>query len=341
MSNINRYLLNNFISTFASLFSTLFLIMSIVFFIQIARITSYIEITFFELAKLYLFLLPRILLFVVPISFFVAIAMTLFRLSKENESIVIFTLGYSPAKISKFFVWLSSIFTIFLLVIAIFLIPKSAELNSNFIDYKKTVAKLNLKGGKFGQKFSDWMVYINDETRDKNGTIYKDIIMYNPQKDANRLIIAKTATISNINSMIQLILEDGKIYDIKDKIYHQSSFSSMKIRTNQDNKISKVGNFMHYWLQAKTDKKRNKDLNTYILISLFPLASVLFAISFGIVTYRYDKGSVYTGTFGVLFAYFAIIMLLSSYSQIIIPIVFFPFMMCGFAFYKYKIALKY
>ena len=49
MDRTARYLLSNFLGTFASLFATLFLIMSIVFFIQIARITSYIEITFLEL----------------------------------------------------------------------------------------------------------------------------------------------------------------------------------------------------------------------------------------------------------------------------------------------------
>ena len=108
MSRVNRYLLFNFLGTFASLFSTLFLIMSIVFFIQIARITSYIEISFSELFKLYSFMLPRVLLFVVPIAFFVSLAMTLFRLSKENESIVIFTLGGSPNKIAKFFLIFSA-----------------------------------------------------------------------------------------------------------------------------------------------------------------------------------------------------------------------------------------
>ena len=63
MDRTARYLFSNFLSTFASLFATLFLIMSIVFFIQIARITSYIEITFLELFKLYMFMLPRVLLF--------------------------------------------------------------------------------------------------------------------------------------------------------------------------------------------------------------------------------------------------------------------------------------
>lgn len=90
MDRTARYLFSNFLSTFASLFATLFLIMSIVFFIQIARITSYIEITFLELFKLYMFMLPRVLLFTLPIAFFSSLALMFFRLSRENESIVLF-----------------------------------------------------------------------------------------------------------------------------------------------------------------------------------------------------------------------------------------------------------
>lgn len=339
MSRVNLYILQNFLGTFASLFSTLFLIMSIVFFIQIARITSYIEVTFFELAKLYLFMLPRVLLFVLPISFFVSLSMTLFRLSKENESIVIFTLGHSPKHIAKFFMILSGILSILLLIIALALIPKAAELNTNFINYKKTIAKLNLKGGEFGQKFSDWIVYISDETTNNDKTIYKDIAMYNSNE--NRLILAKNAQISNENTGIQLELNDGTIYDISSIVFHKSNFKSMKIRTIQDNSIDKVNSIKEYWQQALTNKKRRKDLITYVLVALFPLASTLFAISFGIVTYRYDRGMVYIGTFSVLFAYFALIMLLNSHTQIAIPIVFFSFLFVSFIVYLQKIAKKY
>ena len=80
MSRVNRYLLFNFLGTFASLFSTLFLIMSIVFFIQIARITSYIEISFGELFKLYSFMLPRVLLFVVKVLLFLRLVAHQIRL---------------------------------------------------------------------------------------------------------------------------------------------------------------------------------------------------------------------------------------------------------------------
>ncbi|MCR4941222.1 MAG: LptF/LptG family permease [Campylobacter sp.] len=342
MSRVNKYLFFNFLSTFASLFSTLFLIMSIVFFIQIARITSYVEINFSELIKLYSFTLPRILLFVVPIAYFVSLGLTLFRLSKENESIVIFTLGSSPNKMSGFFLKLSGILSAVLLFIAIVLIPTAAELNANFVDYKKTIAKLNLKGGQFGQKFSDWMVYISGESMDENNTIYENIVMYNPfNKEGRRLIIAKQARISNEKGVIQLSLNDGKSYEMRNDVYHVSLFESLKIRTQQNDKVKSVSTVLDYWGEAKKSEKRRKDLSTYILVALFPLASTLFAMSFGIVTYRYDKGIVYIGTFGVLFAYFALIMLIGARPFLAVPVVFFSFLFSGWWYYSRSILRKY
>ena len=342
MSRVNKYLLFNFLGTFASLFSTLFLIMSIVFFIQIARITSYIEISFGELFKLYSFMLPRVLLFVVPIAFFVSLAMTLFRLSKENESIVIFTLGGSPNKIARFFLAFSALLSAALLVVAIVMIPIAAQLNANFIDYKKTVAKLNLKPTQFGQKFSDWMVYVGSEIEDSNGTTYKDIVMFNPfVKDSQRLITAKNAKITNVNQSIELSLNEGKMYDIKDEIYHQSNFKSMKIRTPQSESISKVGSIKEYWMGITYSNELKRDLSTYVLVALFPLASTLFAISLGIVTYRYEKSMVYVGTFGVLFGYFTLIMLFSSKPALAIPLIFFVFLLAGVLLYKAKITRRY
>ena len=342
MSRVNKYLLFNFLGTFASLFSTLFLIMSIAFFIQIARITSYIEISFGELFKLYSFMLPRVLLFVVPIAFFVSLAMTLFRLSKENESIVSFTLGGSPNKIARFFLAFSALLSAALLIVAIVMIPIAAQLNANFIDYKKTVAKLNLKPTQFGQKFSDWMVYVGSESEDKNGTTYKDIVMFNPfVKDSQRLITAKNAKIINVGQSVELSLNEGKMYDIRDEIYHQSNFKSMKIRTAQSEEISDVGSIKEYWMDAASSDKRRKDLSTYVLVALFPLASTLFAISLGIVTYRYEKGMVYVGTFGVLFGYFTLIMLFSSKPSLAIPLIFFVFLLAGVLLYKAKITRRY
>ena len=222
------------------------------------------------------------------------------------------------------------------------MIPIAAQLNANFIDYKKTVAKLNLKPTQFGQKFSDWMVYVGSESEDKNGTTYKDIVMFNPfVKDSQRLITAKNAKIINVGQSVELSLNEGKMYDIRDEIYHQSNFKSMKIRTAQSEEISDVGSIKEYWMDAASSDKRQKDLSTYVLVALFPLASTLFAISLGIVTYRYEKGMVYVGTFGVLFGYFTLIMLFSSKPALAIPFIFFVFLLAGVLLYKAKITRRY
>lgn len=98
-----RYVLNQFLSTNLSIFFVLFTIVSMVFFIQLAKLTSSIEINFTDLLKLYGFMLPRIFIFTLPIAFFIALTLALFRLSRENESIVLFTLGFSPKILAKFF----------------------------------------------------------------------------------------------------------------------------------------------------------------------------------------------------------------------------------------------
>ena len=131
------------------------------------------------------------------------------------------------------------------------------------------------------------------------------------------------------------------MYDIKDEIYHQSNFKSMKIRTAQSEEISDIGSIKEYWTEANSSEKRRKDLSTYVLVALFPLASTLFAISFGIVTYRYEKGMVYVGTFGVLFGYFTLIMLFSSKPAFAIPLIFFVFLLVGILLFKAKIMRRY
>ena len=98
MSRVNKYLLFNFLGTFASLFSTLFFDHVDVFFIQIASYHFIHRDQLWQLFKLYSFYAPTRAALCRAYRVFVSLAMTLFRLSKENESIVIFTLGARQIK---------------------------------------------------------------------------------------------------------------------------------------------------------------------------------------------------------------------------------------------------
>lgn len=334
MNRVSNYLLSQFISVFASLFFTLFFITSIVYFIQIARITSVIQITFFELTKLYLFLLPKILIFTLPVTFFIALTVMLFKLSRENETIVLFTLGYSSKKIAKFFTIISLMLSIFLSINVLVLMPLSTALQSNFIQYKRAEAKFNIRASEFGQKFSDWLVFVNDSGPDR----YKDIVMYSKDNNKDSIIASTEAKIVNDEGEIRLELSTGKAYDVYSKSINQLDFNTMIIRSIIDDNVAEVGNFKDYWIDIFSNQKKGKDFTFYLLLALFPLSSVLFALSFGIVTYRYQRGGIYIGISTIIITYFTATFLASSFYPVYsLAFVFLLFSIISIIYFKNKI----
>ncbi|WP_458701446.1 LptF/LptG family permease [Sulfurospirillum sp. 1307] len=341
MNRVNNYLLKQFSSIFSSLFFTLFFITSIIFFIKIANITSVIKITFVELGILYLYLIPNILIYTLPVTFFIAVCISLFNLSKENEIIVLFTLSHSPRKIAKLFTTVSFILTTLLIINIIVLIPTAKQLNANFIDYKKVEAKFNIKATEFGQKFSNWLVYINKS--DKKGT-YDSVVMYQADKknDPEKLITAKKANIKNKKGILQLELDDGRAFQIeKDKI-EQLDFKKMYLYNETREYVSEVKSIKDYWLAALKYPKRAYDLAFFLLIALFPLATALFAVSIGIVTYRYEKKGIYPSMALVIMAYMIPGFIMIKYWNLIgLIILFSSFMTLSYLYYKRKILTRY
>ncbi|TDJ81377.1 LptF/LptG family permease [Campylobacter volucris] len=341
MKLVYKYLLNQFLNTMLSLFFTLFTIVSIVFFIQLAKITSYIEITLLELFQLYIYLLPKTLAFTLPISFFIALTLSFYRLSRENESIVLFALGISPKVIAKFFMKIAALLSAFMLFVVWIFIPISFELFDNFVDYKKISTKVSIKTGEFGQRYGEWLVFIDE--KDDNG-VYKNIIMYHPKKsaqDKEQAILAKEGKLESNEGIISFSLKEGKAYEIKDDNWHISSFKNLLIKSKVYTKDLNTKNFYDYWSDLNTNKDKAKEFVIYTLIALFPLASALFALSFGIVTYRYEKGFAYFGIFVVIFAYFSLLISFYKPPLVAVGVIFVSFLLFSMFYFSKKIANKY
>lgn len=311
MSRVNRYLLKHFSELFSSLFFILFFITSVVFFIKITALTAIIQMDFLELGTLYIYLLPKTLVYTLPITFFIALCITLFNLSKENETIVLFTLGYNPKKIAKLFLVVSSLLSFILILDIFILIPISKQLNTNFLEYKKAEAKFNIKASEFGQKFSDWLVYI--ESGDNN-KIYNGVTLYQTQKDKEdeKLILASSAIIDNESGALRLNLENGKIFEFQKDAIEQVDFQKMHINTRPNTTIGYMQSISEYWNGVFVDKRRAYDLAFFLLIALFPIASTLIAISIGIVTYRYNKSGIYFYIFATITSYLSLTTILST-----------------------------
>ena len=335
---VNKYYFKNFVDNLITLFITLFIIVSVIFFINIARVTSYVEISFLELFKLYSFLLPQILLFTLPISFFVALTISVFKLSKENESIVIFNLGKDPKQIAGFFLIISAALSFLLLLNALILMPYMQNLNVKFIEYKKTKFSLNIRPGEFGQTFGHWYVFAGASDTKLE---YDNFVLYNPVVEGERLVIASGGKVENINGVLSLVLDKGEFYDISPIKWRIGEYEKMIISSSIKSNTGENFSLKSHLKSLITDKEKHRDFSIYTLIALFPFASVLFAFCFGFVVCRYERQTPYGGVFVVLFAYFALILALANKPFIAIPLVFLLCFISSIISFKLKVLNKF
>jgi len=211
---LKKYLFVTYSETFFPLFLTLYTITSIIFCVKIAALTCVIQINFLELLELYSYSVPTILFYTLPIAIFISLALTLAKLSSEYELIVITSFGLNPMKIIKLILPSLLLSTFLTLVISLKIFCYSYYMKKTFLKDKKTEASFNIKASEYGQEFGRWLIYVDEE---KNG-LYKDIVLFQQNKDEDTFIIAKYATMDNLKTSLTLSLQEGKVLKIKDGI---------------------------------------------------------------------------------------------------------------------------
>ncbi|HHD77600.1 MAG TPA: LptF/LptG family permease [Campylobacteraceae bacterium] len=302
MDRVTRYILGNFAPLFLSLFFTLFFLVSVIFFITIARLTALISVSFWDLGEIFLYSVPEMFGYTMPVTFFIAVAMTMFQMSRENEVIVLFALSLNPKKIAKPFSVIAALLSLFLLFNALVLVPLSRQMSKNFIEMKKMEAKLNLKESEFGQKFSDWHVFVRSSDR-RN---FHDIVLYQKGKEgeSDKLILAKSANLDRNASLMTLTLKEGNVYIPGSDKLTQASYARLIMNYNPKLHELHSSDIYDYWMEAKSDPKRAQQLSFTVLVSLFPLLGFLFALSFGIAHMRYQKPNIYLNSMIVILLFY-------------------------------------
>ena len=334
MKNLQNYIYKTYSHTFFPIFLTLFIITSIIFLVKIASLTSVIELSFLELIELYIYNVPTILFYSLPVTIFLSLALSLSKLSSEYELIVITSFGLSPLKILKLILPTLVFSTLLTLTITLILIPKASFLKEVFIINKKQQAQFNIKASEYGQEFGKWMIYVSHE---KNG-FYKDIVLYKKEKNNERFITAKHGAIEKFGSYLNLNLQDGKLFDLKNNEINQINFKKMVIHNqlSAKKKIDSLNDFINYW-RHDIDK-----LTFSILGSLFPLLSIYFIIYAGYYNPRYDKNRSVVFALSVTVIFIVVSHKLSKLLELqllmYLPII---WTLIGYYFYRYKIKPAY
>ncbi|CAM3552876.1 LptF/LptG family permease [Arcobacter aquimarinus] len=320
---LNHYLHSQLAITFFPIFLGLYFITSIVFLVRIASLTSVITMDFIELFTLYSYVIPQIIFYTMPISFFLSMVITLAKLSSEYELTVITSFGLNPVKILKIFLPITFLVSLLLLVVSLGLIPKTKFLSNQFLDLKKKEANFNIKASEFGQKFGDWLIYISD----KNDKVYKDVKLFKTENNKDQFIVSKTAILDNDKGNLSFRLIDGKTFIFDNEEFNQIDYESMYINETINNKSAMFDfqNSFDYWILVLSHDMNFDEFASYVLSSIFPLISLFLIITFGYFNPRYEKNRAVFYSLLAVVSYYVLIKIIGDkillHAIYIIPII--------------------
>jgi len=288
MDRTKKYLISTFTKTYLLVFIPFMMIVSLVFVIQISVLSSKIDLKAGELLQFFGYMIPNIFFYTIPFSFMAALASTFTKLSEESELIALFALGHSPAKLLKYMLPVTILFTILLFILSIMLFPQMKQKMNNFKKQKLAQATLNISPNKLSQTFGDYSVYV----KEKNGNRYKNMVLFHKDKSGKyRLLIAKEAKALNQNGIFSLELKNGIADTSDDKKIENIKYKSLTLYKYPKAEDYSLYSFKDYWAKAKTEKSRRKKLLYLIFVSLSPLFSFGIIMGLSLFNPRYQRNS--------------------------------------------------
>ncbi len=339
MHRLRRYIISSFSLLFFSIFLPLFAIASIIFLIKLASYTAVIQLSLWEMFKLYLFVLPELLFYTLPVTFFIAAALSLFRLSSDNEMVVIFALGIKPSFILWTLLKPAMLLSLLLAFDFFILFPHTTVLSTNFVRYKQSEAKFNLEASEFGHNFGDWLLYIGKANRDRT---YGDVVLFHKEEKEEILIEAKKAEVLNERGVLQLKLTEGQGYSYSREKLTQMHFETMKINNVMQTDLRRYHTPIEFWLDPERRSNKIRMFITDTLLSLFPVVSLFAVLSMGIAHVRHQKGYIYLWLFVSMLVYYVSVSALQDFIGFYtIPVVLTLWLAATYAIYRRKILARF
>lgn len=286
MVNVKEYISLNFSKAFLTIFLPFFLIISLVFLVRIAALSSQIQITFGELLQLYSYSIPEIFFYTLPLSFIASLANVLIKLSQDNELIALYSLGLKSKKILRSLLILGLLFTLLLASISLLAMPLSKQFYKSFKEEKKNDAKLNIVAGKLGQKFGNYYIYV----KEKKDNVFHDIVIYNRTKKENeQFFSSQTGQLKRHQDITSLLLNEGYGYTYSEVKLQQAQYKTMEVFDSAQKTGFKFEDIRVYWSDLKNDLELMKKILFFTFVSFIPLLSVYLVAAFTMINPRYQK----------------------------------------------------
>ena len=339
MDRLRKYITTNFTVLFFSIFIPLFAIASVIFLIKLATYTSVIQVSVWEMFKLYLFVLPELLFYTLPVTFLVSASLTLHKLSTDNEVVVIFAMGIKPSFILKTLLKPAILLTLLLSFNFFVMFPHATVLSTNFLRYKKSEANFNLSASEFGHNFGDWLLYIGKANPDHT---YGDVFLFHKDVKEEVLIGAKKAQVMNKKGVLTLKLSDGQGYGYTEDTLSQMNFNEMSINNVLVTDLRTYLTPIKFWLDPERRSNKIKMFITDVLLSIFPLISLFFIVSISVIHERHQKAHIYLYLFLAILFYYGATMGLQEILQFYtIPVVIILWLVITYGMYKRQVLARF
>lgn len=294
MVKVSTYISGNFVKAFLTIFLPFFLIISLVYLVKIAALTSKIQITFGELLQLFSYSIPDIVFYTLPLSFIAALANVLVKLSQDNELIALYALGLKSQKILRSLLILGMLFSLLLAAISFLAMPLSKQLYKSFKSEKKAEAKLNIVAGELGQKFGEYYIYV----KEKQGDILNDVVIYNrTDSKSEQFFASQTGKLNHGVNVSSLRLNDGYGYTYGETKLQQAKYKTLEMYDSVQKKAYSFEDIITHWQKAATNEKRMHRVFFFIFVSLIPLLSVYLVASFTMINPRYQENRAFLTMF--------------------------------------------
>jgi lipopolysaccharide export system permease protein len=188
-------------------------------------------VAFSEIGMLFLTILPSFLKFTLPMSFLMAILVTMGRMTSDNEVLACKAAGISLSQMLRPVFTLAVIIFVFQLFLGVYLIPRSEEAFSNrFFKLATHRAGIGLKEHVFLDNFHGMMIYLGCIDYQTNS--FSRVLIADEQgEDFPRIIFASKGNIEKDEAGDNLVLhlKDGVIHKKSEKAYQMASFGNYQL----------------------------------------------------------------------------------------------------------------
>ncbi|MEW5758527.1 MAG: LptF/LptG family permease [Candidatus Omnitrophota bacterium] len=330
MRILRDYVLNEFWGPFLGCLGVMTIVMVLGNLIKLANMVINRGVNIIIIGKLFMYLLPFLLSYTIPISMLLAALICLGRLSSDNEIIAIQASGINTFRIILPLIIISFILSLFLLILNDRIIPKVHYAS------RKTVEEIGLKSpaaalepGTFIDAFQGNIIFIY---RIEGNKLY-DIRIYQPEEGKpTRTIIAKQGEFIALpeRKAIKLKLVDGST-DEPDpenpKNFYKLTFKQYFMTMD----LAKVSQKLEKKLKDMTVKELKKEVVKYqakkvdvnplyteihrkLALSFAPLAFILIGAPLAMVTKRRQVSINFGLGFFIIMIYYLLVLAFQALS---------------------------